>query len=74
MSQSSPVNLIFDEKPLRQTPWERNKNLVYYQLRDVRTALKNTAFEITIDDLNQADPDNLLKVFIKNKLNFVIFK
>lgn len=62
---------------MRQTPYESQKNIYFFQLRQIKPKLANTIVNIDIETIQEAEPENLIQsrvVIYKNCVFFSILK
>lgn len=51
---------------MRQTPYEAERRLTFYQLRHVAEALTDLEVDLEIDDIRESEPEKLYQAVIRN--------
>ena len=56
------INIVFSTEALRQTQYEKNKNIVTFKFITSKKALTGLVFNMTINAISDAEPENLRKI------------
>lgn len=61
-----PVNVVINARAMRQTPYEAERRLTFYQLRHVAESLTDIEVDLEIDDIRESEPEKLYQAVIRN--------
>ena len=59
MANGSRANLIYTDGPVKQTPYERNKNLINFGFLGIKNAVDFFTFDMQIRSIQEAEPESL---------------